>query len=307
MYILSSSAVPTVTPTVAPSEGIVEKLNQFKGTSPSVLETYLQDKVFPFMINVAVSFAIAVIVYLIGRKINHWIMKLVERWFNRSNLDDGASGFLSTVVKVALNIVLLTIILGIVGIQTSSLVALVGSAGFTIGLALQGSLSNFSGGVLILLLKPFKVGDYIIAVGKNVEGTVEKIDICYTKLTTIDNQMIVVPNGSLSNMEIINTTNEEKRRIDLFVPVPYSCDINKVKQVLTSVARSCEGVLVEEEIQVFLYSFDASSISMGFRVWCDTQDYWPLKWELQEKIKVAFDKENISIPFNQLDVKVINK
>ncbi len=157
----------------------------------------------------------------------------------------------------------------------------------------------------MLILKPFRVGDYIVACGS--EGVVTGMDIFYTRLLSADNRLIVIPNGTLSNSSIINVTNEPKRRLDIKVGIDYSEDIRKVKAVLQDVIDVQEMILPEEEKQIYVSSFDASAITIGVRVWVETENYWLLKWELMEKIKYAFDESQITIPFDQLDVNVNQK
>ncbi len=251
------------------------------------------------------SLLIALIIFLVGKKLIHVLMKVTTKGLQRSSTDEGVTGFVVTLVKTVGYVILLIIIAGILGFETSSLVALVGSAGLTLGLALQGSLSNFAGGVLILINKPFKVGDYIIA-GTN-EGTVSKIDIFYTHIVTADNKDIVLPNGALSNMDVVNSTREEARRLDLVIPVAYNSDIDHVRETLLSVCKKDSRILNDHEVEVYLYEFGNSAINMTVRAWTNTEDYWSLKWSLQEEIKKALDKAGISIPFNQLDVNLVHK
>ena len=190
------------------------------------------------------------------------------------------------------------------GIATSSFIAILGSAGLAVGLALQGSLTNFAGGILILLVKPFKVGDYIIYGGTGEEGTVSKIDIFYTNIITGDNRKIVIPNGSVANSTLVNVTAYDKRRVDLEIGISYAADISQAKEVIKKVASECDTVLKNEEIFVFVSNLDASQVTMGLRVWCKTEDYWQTKFDLTEQIKNVLDDNNIEIPFNQLQIHV---
>ena len=224
----------------------------------------------------------------------------------KGNTETGVITFLCSLVKYALYFVLCMIILSQFGVTTGSVVAVLGSAGLTVGLALQGSLQNFAGGVLILLLKPFAVGDYIIDNGSGDEGTVSAITIYYTKLLTIDNRMILIPNGSLSNSSITNVTGMEKRRVDIVVGVAYESDLAKVKKVLEQVVASEPAVLTEEAKDVFVSELADSSVNMGIHVWVKTSDYWTAKWRMTENIKNALDENGISIPYPQLDVQVKN-
>jgi len=250
---------------------------------------------------------IALLIYFVGKKLIKVLMGLTEKGMNKANLDAGVQSFIKSALKIVLYIVLAFAIVSYLGVATSGIAALFASAGVTVGLALQGSLSNLAGGVLILVLKPFKVGDYIIATG--VEGTVTSIEIFYTKLLTTDNKMVTIPNGSLSNNNIINASHEETRRVDFVFGVSYESDLKLVKNLLQSIGERYELALHDEEhpVTVFINEFGASSIDFGFRVWCKNVDYWTVKWELMEQVKAAFDANNIEIPFNQLDVNMKNQ
>ena len=182
------------------------------------------------------------------------------------------------------------------------MVAVLGSAGLTLGLALQGSLSNFAGGVLILLFKPFKVGDYIIQ--GDLEGTVSEIQMIYTNLLTADNRIVVIPNGILANSSLTNVTHQKKRRVDVYVGISYDADIKKAKDVLTELLHAETAMLKEEGMSVFVDALEDSSVRLGCRFWVETGDYWDAKWRLNEQIKEAFDANQIEIPYNQLTVSV---
>lgn len=179
--------------------------------------------------------------------------------------------------------------------------ALVGSVGLTVGMALQGSLSNFAGGVLILVLKPFVVGDYVVAQG--LEGTVTKIDLFYTTILTTDNRTVVMPNGALSNGNIVNVTHEPVRRLDLIVPIGYGDDIRQVKAILLGIAdHHAERILQDRDIAVMVGDFGDDAVEIAFRVWVKKEDYWALRSDLLEDIKYTFDEQHITIPFHQFDV-----
>jgi len=247
---------------------------------------------------------IAIVVIILGKKIIRFVTHLLMKFFERSKIEISVSGFLIAFMRAIMYTILLITAVQYIGIKSSSIVALVGSAGLTLGLALQGSLSNFAGGVLILILKPFRVGDYIIS-GVN-EGTVTAIDIFYTKLLTFDNRLLVMPNGALSNANIINASNETNRRLDLNVSVDYSENIQKVKDLLMIIAQNNEAILKDQEISIFVNSFDPSAINIGIRVWVMNENYWTLKCKLLEQIKNDFDENQITIPLNQLDVNIRN-
>lgn len=258
-----------------------------------------------FLIEIGKKILMALLVYLVGSKLIKWLVKLYDKIVEKSKLDLSVASFLRNFIKIALKVLLVIIIADMVGVEMTSITAMIASAGLAVGLALQGSLSNFAGGVLLLILKPFSVGDYIVACGD--EGTVTGMDIFYTRLRTGDNKMIVIPNGTLSNSNVVNVTKEPKRRLDLSVGIDYSEDIRRVKTVLLSVLERQEMILPEEDKSIFVSSFDASAITIGVRVWVATGDYWTVRAELMEKIKYAFDENQITIPFDQLDVNLNQK
>jgi len=220
----------------------------------------------------------------------------------KANAEQGVVTFVGSVVRYVLYFVLILMILSHFGVTASSVIAVLGSAGLTLGLALQGSLSNLAGGVLILLLKPFVVGDYIIENADKQEGTVAEITIFYTKLLTIDNKAIMIPNGTLSNTSIVNVTAMNKRRLDLRFSVAYDSDIQKVKEILSRVAIGDVAVLKNEDSSVFVSELKESCVEMGARCWVKTEDYWAAKWRITENIKTEFDKEGICIPFPQMEI-----
>ena len=271
--------------------------------NPGVVKTYL-DKYTPAVIGFLVQIIVAIIVLLVGIKIIKSVVKVIKKGFDRSHIDDGVGTFLTSLIKYALYFILVMAILSSFGIATGSIVAVLGSAGLTIGMALQGSLSNFAGGVLILLLKPYVLGDYIIDDTTGEEGTVSNISIFYTRLKTIDNKVVLIPNGKLSDSCITNVSMMEKRRIDIYVTVSYSADLQKTKNVLNNVAISQVLRLEGEPIDIFVSELKDSAVEMGIRVWAKNEDYWTLKWKMTEDIKNALDANHIEIPFPQLDVNL---
>ena len=271
--------------------------------NPGVIRTYLEGMV-PSLLSFLVQVVVAIIVLLIGSRIIKFLLKLIRKSLDRSKVEAGVVTFLCSLVKYSLYFVLAMIILAQFGVTTSSVVAVLGSAGLTLGLALQGSLSNFAGGVLILLLKPFVVGDYIIDGATGQEGTVSSITIFYTKLLTIDNRLILIPNGTLSNSSITNVTHMETRRIDLLIGVSYEANLAKTKQVLLDVVKSEDKILPGEPVDVYVSELADSSVQMGVRAWVKTEDYWPIRWKMTEDIKNALDANGISIPYPQMDVTV---
>ena len=270
---------------------------------PGVIQSYLEG-LLPGLLAFAFQVVIAIVVYLVGVKVIKLIRKILRKWLDKKEADQGVKQFLDSFTKFVCYFVLLIIILSLFGIATTSAMAVIGSAGLTIGLALQGSLSNFAGGVLILLLKPFRVGDYIVEDTHSNEGTVAEISVFYTKLQSVDNKIIVIPNGILANSSLTNVTHSDKRRIDLMVGVSYQADLKQAKEVILAVLKAEPGRLTDEEMNVFVSELGDSSVSIGARVWVPTEQYWESRWRLMEAIKNALDAHNIEIPFPQLDVNV---
>lgn len=244
------------------------------------------------------------LVVIIGMKLIKTAVKLLKKALNKSHIEQGVITFLCSLAKYALYFLLVMMVLSQFGVTTSSVVAVLGSAGLALGLALQGSLSNFAGGVLILILKPFVVGDYIIENGDKQEGTVAEIGIFYTKLLTVDNKAIMIPNGALSNSSIVNVSAMNKRRVDIAVGVSYDSDLAKVKAVLTDLVMSEEARLTDESTDVFVSELADCSVNMGIRFWVKSEDYWAAKWRMTENVKLELDKAGIEIPFPQMDVNL---
>lgn len=282
---------------------ITQEVTQEVTKEVSNLQAYI-DKALPGIIDFLFTIVIAVVILLIGMKLVNTFIKFLKKSLDKGNVEMGVSTFLCSLCRYLLYFVLILVILSQFGVTASSVIAVLGSAGLTIGLALQGSLSNFAGGILILLLKPFVVGNYISISSLNQEGTVAEITIFYTKLLTTDNKAIMIPNGTLSNTSIVNASAMDKRRLDLLVGVSYNSDIPTVKALLEKVVLEDEARLVNEPGNVFVSELADSSINMGARIWVKNENYWTAKWRITENIKYAFDENGIEIPFPQLDVNV---
>ncbi len=266
-----------------------------------IIPLYIREKI-PMALDLCLHIAIALFLYFIGTKIIHFILKVTKRSFDKSQMEEGVSHFLFSIIKIALYFVLILTLCQFLGLATSSVIALLGSAGLAVGLALQGSLANFAGGVLILIAKPFVVGDYIIVGDK--EGTVISIDIIYTKLQMVDNKTVIMPNGSLADSDIINVTNQNKRRIDIEVGVDYAENIKKVRDILQDIIEKQDKILPEEPVDIVVGALNTSSVDMLIHVWVKKEDYWKVRWAMLEEIKERFESEGVVIPFNQLDVNL---
>lgn len=247
---------------------------------------------------------LALIVLVIGLQLIRMIRKLVKKSLIRGNADKGVIQFIDSFLKASLYVVLGITIASGFGMDAASILALLGSAGVAIGLAIQGSLSNFVGGVLILLLKPFKVGDYIKEDVNNNEGIVTEIELFYTKLATVDNKIIVLPNGTLANSSLTNVTACDSRRLDMVVGVSYEADIRQAKEVLQRVLEEDEDIIKDKEYFVYVSELSESAVNIGIRCWFPMDSYWKGKWRVTENVKYALDEAGIVIPYPQMDVHV---
>lgn len=259
-------------------------------------------QLIPRGMDFVLSIGIALLVFFIGSKVIKKMLKIIRRSMEKREVEAGVVTFCLSANKIAFYVILVVIVAQILGFATSSVVAIVGSAGLAIGLALQGSLANFAGGVLILMMKPFCVDDYII-VG-DVEGTVKKIDVVYTTLTTVDNRAVILPNGKLADSNIINVTKEDKRRIDIQVGIAYDAPIGKVRELLQQVCDHQLARLEDMPVRVVVSELAESAVIMLLQIWVRPEDYWDTRWEMLEEIKEKLDANGIVIPFNQLDVHV---
>ncbi len=253
-------------------------------------------------LNAGTKVIIVIILFFIGRYVIRIIRRLVRKSLEKSKVDNGNINFIDATVKVILYILLIGLLAGYFGVETASIVAVLGSAGLTIGLAFQGSLSNFAGGMLILLTKPFKMGDYVVVSGVGAEGTVDDIGMFYTRLKTVDNRSIVVPNSVVSNTTLTNVTFYDVRKLEVIVGVSYKSDIDKVKRVLSELLDKESFVVHDKEKQIFVNELNSSSVDIGMRFFVKKSEYWASKWQILEDIKKEFDDQGIEIPYNQLDV-----
>ena len=265
------------------------------------LTQYINSKI-PTLIDFGFRVVLALFIFFIGMKLIGGVRKIVKRSLERSNVDKGVEQFVDSMLKFGLYALLIFSIGKNFGLDTTSIAAVVASGGVAIGLALQGSLSNFAGGVLILLLKPFVVGDYIIEDNNKCEGTVKEIQVFYTKLVTPDNKIIVIPNGTLTNNSLTNATMQKMRRLDLKIDISYNADLKKAKALLEKLLLEEKKILKDQETNVFVDDLGASSVVLGVRGWVQTEDYWDVRWSLLEKMKLTMDEHGIEIPFQQITV-----
>ncbi len=267
----------------------------------SQLATYVEGKI-PAIMDFAIGVILSLVVYAIGARVIKWVRKLLKKSLEKSTLDVGVQQFLDSIIKLALHALLIFSILQKYGLDTATVAAALASCGVAIGLALQGSLSNFAGGVLILVLRPFVVGDYIIEDSNKCEGVVKEIQMFYTKLQTGDNQTIIIPNGALANNSLTNVTAQANRRLDLKVDISYDADIKKAKAVLEKLLANDEGILQDKDKIVYVDQLGASSVVISVRGWVAKENYWTTRWRLLENMKLALDENGIEIPYNQIVV-----
>lgn len=268
------------------------------------IEKFL-DNIIDWASTTGVKLVIGIIMLYFGWKLSKKIVNIMNKALEKRNVDITVSSFLDTFVEIVLKAIVVLIFMQYVGIETAGLAAVVASAGVAIGLALQGSLSNFAGGVVILLIRPFNVGEYIEGSGHS--GTVEKIGMFYTSMTTIDNKLILIPNGNLANGSIVNYSAKELRRVDLTFGVGYEQDVLKVKRILSNIIDSHELILKTPEPFIALSAHGDSAVNFVVRVWCNNSDYWKIHFDLLEQVKLKFDEENINIPYPQIDIHLKNQ
>lgn len=305
LFPAAAAGAADVTDNSLPSD-VQESVQEVTSEATQEVNQFVQffEDHIPDLVAFGVRVLLALILFFVGSKIIKWIRKVVRKSFERTNADAGVSQFVDSMLKFGLYALLLFIIATKFGVESSSVAALIASAGVAIGLAVQGSLSNFAGGVLILLLKPFAVGDYIIVTQEGIEGTVKEIQIFYTKLATVDNQTVVVPNSILTNNSLTNVTARPERKLDLKVGISYDADLKKAKSLIEDMLLHDESIIQDEEIRVFVDSLGDSAVMIGLRAWVKTEEYWATRWRLMEEIKLTFDAEGIDIPYNQLTVHV---
>lgn len=287
---------------IASTSDVVEKVaTDLEKLKPNViLETLKQ--LFPFFLQAAYQILTVIIIFIIGRFIINLLKRGLKKSLSRINMDLGVKKFVISLFVALSYAVLVLIIAGRIGINTASIVAVLGSAGLAIGLALQGSLGNFAGGVIILFMKPFMIGDFIKT---NVgEGVVSSIGLIYTSLITPDNKKIIIPNASLSNGALTNMTANPIRRVDILVGISYNSDLKLAKKIIERTYKNNSMILKDKDVEAFVDSLADSAVILGGRGWCNTPDYLNTKFRIIEEIKLEFDKEGIVIPFNQLDINI---
>lgn len=260
----------------------------------------LQSLTEQYIIPWGISFGFAIIIFLGGRLISKWIVRIVKKLLKKSGMDTILINFVSSILSAMLLLVVIIASLNQLGVDTTSLIALVGAAGLAVGLALQSSLQNFAAGVMLIIFRPFKNGDFVEAGGTS--GVVEKIGIFSTIMRTGDNREMIIPNGSIYGGNITNFSARETRRVDMVFGIGYDDDIRKARDIMEGIIKADERILAEPEPLIAVSELADSSVNFVVRPWVKSGDYWAVLFDLNEKIKLAFDENGISIPYPQMDV-----
>lgn len=258
------------------------------------------DKLVDFAISGGEKILVAIIVYIVGKFLIKLIKNLMNRLMERKKLDPGVKSFLGSMINIVLTILLIISVIGALGVNTTSFAALLASAGVAIGMALSGQLQNFAGGLIILVFKPYKVGDYIACQG--TEGTVKEIQILHTILTTTDNKTIFIPNGGLSSGTVINYSRNATRRVDLTFGVEYGTTFEKVEQTLKEIIAADSRILKDPAYIIAMSQLADSSVNIALKVWVKTEDYWGVYFDLNKTVYATFNEKGIGFPFPQLTI-----
>ena len=267
--------------------------------TPGALQQFFQS-ITPSLTKLLFNIIVSIVIFLIGRKLIGFLLKLLDKFLAKTSIDVGVSKFLLSAARTCMYAILIFMIVGQLGVNTASIVTVMGAAGLAISMSLQGSLSNVAGGILILLMKPFKVGDYVSTTYG--DGTVRSIGLVYTTMVTPDNRVLTVPNGTLSNSAVFDFSAMEVRRLDISAGISYSADLLRAKQIMEQVYRDCPSVNAERGIDVHVMSLADSAVVLEAYGWVPCADYLKAKWSITEQIKLRFDAEGIGIPFPQMDV-----
>ena len=247
---------------------------------------------------------LALIVYAIGTKVIAWLCRIVRKHLLKYGTDEAAKSFVMSILKISLHILLIMTLAAQVGVDRTSIATVLASAGVAVSLALKDGLSNFASGLIIMFLRPFSVGDYIIEHGENNEGTVEKIELYYTTLATTDSRRVVIPNSLLTGNCITNVTAADKRRLEIKVGISYDSNLQKAKDILRELIQEDPELMDQEESQIYVDSLGESSVVLGLKSWVKTEEFWNTKWRMNERIKEAVDANGIQIPYPQLDLRI---
>jgi len=252
------------------------------------------------LLSYTIKFIVAILILVVGKIVANSVAKLMGKGMQKREMDGAVVSFLTAIIRTVIFIAAILMALSQVGVQTTSFVAILGAAGLAIGLSLQGSLSNIASGVLIIMFRPFRAGEYVDAGG--VSGTVQEVNIFQTILKTPDNKVVFVPNAQITGSPITNYSREDTRRVDLLIGVSYDADLHKTKEVLTSVLEAESRLLKDPAWNIQVHALNNSSVDFIVRPWVKSGDYWGVYWDLMREIKLALDKNGIGIPYPQMDV-----
>ena len=276
------------TPTIDPSD-----------LTPGALQQLLQS-ITPSLTKLVFNIIISIIIFFIGKKLIGFLLKLLDKFLAKTSIDVGVAKFLSSAARTCMYAILIFMIVGQLGVNTASIVTVMGAAGLAISMSLQGSLANVAGGILILLMKPFRVGDYVMT--SFGDGTVQAIGLVYTTITTVDNRVLTIPNGTLANSAVTDASMMPERRLDISVGISYDSDIRKAKEIMEEVYRSCPAVIVDKGINVHVSSLGDSAVVIEAFGWVPGSEFLSSKWYVTEEVKLRFDEGGIKIPYPQMDV-----
>lgn len=267
--------------------------------TPGALQQLLQS-ITPSLTKLVFNIVISIIIFFIGKKLIGFLLKLLDKFLAKTSIDVGVAKFLSSAARTCMYAILIFMIVGQLGVNTASIVTVMGAAGLAISMSLQGSLANVAGGILILLMKPFRVGDYVMT--SFGDGTVQAIGLVYTTITTVDNRVLTIPNGTLANSAVTDASMMPERRLDISVGISYDSDIRKAKEIMEEVYRSCPAVIVDKGINVHVSSLGDSAVVIEAFGWVPGSEFLSSKWYVTEEIKLRFDEGGIKIPYPQMDV-----
>lgn len=276
------------TPTIDPSD-----------LTPGALQQLLQS-ITPSLTKLVFNIVISIIIFFIGKKLIGFLLKLLDKFLAKTSIDVGVAKFLSSAARTCMYAILIFMIVGQLGVNTASIVTVMGAAGLAISMSLQGSLANVAGGILILLMKPFRVGDYVMT--SFGDGTVQAIGLVYTTITTVDNRVLTIPNGTLANSAVTDASMMPERRLDISVGISYDSDIRKAKEIMEEVYLSCPAVIVDKGINVHVSSLGDSAVVIEAFGWVPGSEFLSSKWYVTEEVKLRFDEGGIKIPYPQMDV-----
>lgn len=266
----------------------------------------LLEKIVNTVVGLATSYAfkiiLALIIVAVGLKLVKFVIKLINKTKSYSGLDEAVKSFLNSFIKILLYVVIFISAATTLGVPATSFITILASCGLAVGMALQGSLSNLAGGIMILIFKPFKMGDYIVSGG--FEGTVKEINVLYTKLVTPDNKNVTIPNGSISNAPVVDVTGNETRRVDVNLGVSYNSDMKTVLETLIAIGESCEYALSEPAPVAAITGYADSAINVSLRIWVKTENYWNALGYMNERVKEKIDDKTLDIPYPQMDVHI---